>query len=570
MTIASIGELTAKQRKVIRAWCMYDWANSGFATSGLTAILPFYFVFLFREQLGESADFFGISFTGSSMWSFGIAFSTALVVITSPVLGVIADRAAIKKTLLLIYTAVGALAVALSFFSAWTAHPWAWLFGMLIISNVGLAGAQVFYNSLLPHLAPNELLDDVSSRGYAYGYIGGGLLLLVHLVVIQLTQDTEIADLMVRVSLVSIAVWWFGWAIWTLKVVPEPPTYTSVSRLGAWEAISVGFTELRRTFKEVRAFKVVVIYLAAYLLFNDAVQTVPAVSGAFAADTLALPLIFIMATILIIQFVAGGGAMFFGWLAARISTKRALTVSLVGWAVIVLFGVAIVPLVPTDHQDFDYRLSHRAESGRYVIEALPELGDSPEDTMWADEVGQLDEGDTLGGEGARRLLEDVGASEYSSYSLSIRGGALDGQTAIGPLHPSTLGAGAIDWWPQIVRDTLWKPLGLQAGYQFLLLGVFVGVVIGGSQALARSLFAQITPETRSGEFFAFFGFMNKVSSVFGPTLYILFTDIYDTRVAITSILVVLLAGIVLLQWVNVVVGAQAAAIEDERRRTISQ
>ena len=97
MTIASISELTSKQRRVIRAWCMYDWANSAFATSGTVTIFPFYFVFMFNDALGESASFFGITFTGSSMWSLGVAVSTAIVAVSSPVLGVIADRVPIKE-----------------------------------------------------------------------------------------------------------------------------------------------------------------------------------------------------------------------------------------------------------------------------------------------------------------------------------------------------------------------------------------------------------------------------------------------------------------------------------------
>ena len=567
MTYARIGELTAKQRRVIRAWCMYDWANSGFATSGTVAIFPFYFVFLFNDALGESASFFGIAFTGSSMWSLGVAVSTAIVAVSSPVLGVIADRVPIKKALLWAYTIAGSLFTVLAFFSAYTSSPWAWLFGTFILANIGFAGSLVFYNAFLPHIAPRNLLDDVSSRGFAYGYFGGGLLLLAHLVLIMLTQDTAIADLVTRISMASIGFWWFGWALWTLTVIPEPPTYDGVRGANILSVVSIAFSELAKTFRELKRFRVVLVYLGAYLLFNDGLQTVMSIAGAFAADTLGIPLVFNMATILIIQFVAAPGALVFGKLALRFSTKTALVVALIGWCMIVLFGVALSPLVPAERSDFDYRLSYQSASGDYIVEKAPDLDDSRTEVLWREEVGEYIEGDVVSSQAAHTLSESVRVSDNSSYSISIVGGNLDGQKRVGGLHPSTLGSGPLDWWPAFVRDKIWKPLGFDAGYQWLLLGVFTGMVIGGSQALARSLFAQITPETRSGEFFSFFGFMSRASAVFGPMMYVVVTSVFDTRVAITSILVIIIAGTVVLRWVDVNAGARAAEEEDNLRRT---
>lgn len=127
-----------------------------------------------------------------------------------------------------------------------------------------------------------------------------------------------------------------------------------------------------------------------------------------------------------------------------------------------------------------------------------------------------------------------------------------------------LGDGPVDWWPSLVRDLVWQPVGLGVGPQWLLLGALVGWVIGGSQALARSLFAQITPERRSGEFFAFFGFIGRASSVFGPTLYIAATALADTRVAVMSIMLIIVAGTVLLTRVDIAEGTRIAAEEDAR------
>ena len=217
-----LGSLPQEQRRAIRGWCMYDWANSAFATSINTAILPVYFVTLFKDAFGPETQLLGFTLTGSSIWGFGVATSTAVVALSSPALGVVADRTRIKKTLLWVYMVAGVLFTVLLFFSAYTGTPWAFLLGCYFIANIGFAGGNVFYNSLLPHLAPKDLLDNVSSRGFAYGYVGGGLLLAVHLALILAFKDTDHSDLVTRVAIASVGFWWFGWAIWTFRTVPEP------------------------------------------------------------------------------------------------------------------------------------------------------------------------------------------------------------------------------------------------------------------------------------------------------------------------------------------------------------
>ena len=561
MSLPSIGDLPLQQRRIIRAWCMYDWANSAFATS-VAAVVPIYFVFLFKESVGESGTFLGI-FTGSSMWSLGVALSTAFVALTSPIIGVISDRVPIRRALLWGYTSLGSLFTALAFFAPWAPVPWMWVFVTFSIANVGFVGGLVFYNSFLPHLGPRHLLDDISSRGYAYGYLGGGLLLVVHLAFILAARGTDFEDLATRLAVVSVGVWWFGWAIWTLRVVPEPPVRGAPWRLTAATAFAIGFRELRGTFREIARFRVVVVFLAAFLLFNDGLQTVLAIAGAYAADTLAIPLVFNMGTIATIQFVAVPGALAFGWLANRISTKRALVVSLVAWVGIVLFGVALAPLPPGAHADFDIQFTYREASADYVAEAAPDLDDGYE-LRWRGEYWRIKEGFAFRAPAIERLAEAVRDAGGVEYSVSIRGGPLGGESAVGDLHPSVLGEGPVDWWPSLVRERLWAPMGFGVGPQWLLLGALVGWVIGGSQALGRSLFAQITPEHRSGEFFAFFGFIGRASSVFGPTVYITATALFDTRVAVMSILFIILAGTIVLWWVDVAEGVRVAAEEDAR------
>ena len=557
----SIGDLPLKQRRRIRAWCMYDWANSAFATS-VAAISPVYFVFLFKEAVGENGTVLGI-FTGSSMWGLGVALSTAVVALSSPVIGVISDRVPIRRALLAAYTVLGALFTALAFFVPWSPLPWLWMFVTFVFANIGFVGGLIVYNSFLPHLGPRHLLDAISSRGYAYGYLGGGLLLVVHLAFVLAARGGDQADLVTRLAFVSVGVWWFGWALWTLRVVPEPPLLRPRERVTPASAVAAGFRELRQTLRELARFRVVVVFLAAYILFNDGLQTVLAIAGAYAADTLGIPLAFNMGTIAIIQFVAVPGALAFGRLADRISTKNALTVALCAWAGIVLLGVSLAPLPPGEHGDFEIRLAYAEGSGDYVVEAAPG-DDEPVELRLGGAAWELEEGDAVRPSVAASLAEAVREGEDVEHSLSLRGGPLDGVSAVGAAHPSVLGAGPVDWWPSLVRERVWQPLGLGVGPQWLLLGTMVGWVIGGSQALARSLFGQITPRSRSGEFFSFFGFIGRASSVFGPMVYIAATAIFDTRVAVTSILVIILAGTAVLRWVDVDEGARVAASEDAR------
>ena len=567
-----LSDLPGPERRVIRAWCVYDWANSGYAASGVAAILPIYFVFLFQDALGESVNVLGLTLTGSSTWSLAIALSTTMVVLSSPVLGVIIDRVAIKKALLWTYTLVGSLATCLMFLSAYVGQPWLWFLAMFLLANVGFAGCLVFYNAFLPHIAPRHLLDDVSSRGFAYGYVGGGLLLAVHLAVILLARDSQWADLATRLAICSIGFWWFGWALWTFKVMPEPPITNQVRRIRPLPALRLAFRELAESFRHIKGYRVIAIYLVAYLLFNDGIQTVLGVAGAYGAETVGLPLVFNMATILIIQFVAAAGAMFFSWLAYRITTKWALTAALAGWALVILFGVGVVPLAPQSHQDFDYQLSYQSPAGTYVVDAAPEVTDSAVDLAWGQELESIglvgwdgnhfEQGDTLSSLQAVALLATVESSEHAAHSISLADTPQGNVTAVGRLHPANLGDGPVDWWPDLVRRLVWQPLGLDAPYQWLLLGVGVGLVMGGSQALARSLFAQIVPHSKSGEFFSFFGFMGRVSSVFGPLLYVLVTGVLDSRVAILAILALIIAGGVMLKWVDVQEGTRVAGEVD--------
>ena len=541
---------------------MYDWANSAYATSGIAAIFPVYFILSFRNSFGDNVLFMGTNFTGSSVWSFGIISSTLIVAVASPVLGVLTDRRRMKKVLLLFFTLAGSLFTTLAFFSSYVSHAWAWLLICFIVGNIGFAGALVFYNSLLPHISPRQFLDNVSSRGFAYGYLGGGVLLLVHLLIIMQASDSAKEDLVTRLCIASIGIWWFGWSIWTLKVVPEPDISIDQQGLALPKLIKISFVELINSIKNIAKFPVVILYLLAYLLFNDGIQTVMGIAGAFAAETLGVPLVFNMATILIIQFVAAPGTMVFNWASNLTSTKRALIISLIGWSVIVLFGISTAPLVPSKYTQFDYGLTYNNHYQKYELTQAPTLNNNQIDNDWKTSIRPLMGDKYLTTSESHKLLNEGDKSALSRFSIVFRGGPLDSFTSINVNHTAILDNNIINKWPSFVRTNIWSPLNLEAGYQWLILGVLVGTVMGGSQALARSLFAQITPLSRSGEFFSFFGFMSRASSVIGPTMYILFTSMFDQRIAVSSLLLIIIAGTILLKWVDVSKGSEAAKSED--------
>ena len=147
---------------------------------------------------------------------------------------------------------------------------------------------------------------------------------------------------------------------------------------------------------------------------------------------------------------------------------------------------------------------------------------------------------------------------------------MDGTTALGDDHPTSLGDGPLDFVSEAVRDNLWKPIGFGVFMQFLLLGCMAGALLGGSQGLARSIFGQMVPETRSAEFFGFFGFFGKVAAFIGPMLYTVLAVMFDSRVAISSLAVLIIAGTIMMRWVDVEDGIAVAAAEDARIRGITE
>ncbi len=430
-------------RREIFGWAMYDWANSAFSTTIGTVFLGPYVASLARtaaEAAGSSSvSFLGIPIAPDSFLPYCISFSVGMQVLFLPILGAIADYSHLRKRMMQIFATIGALATILMFFV--TGGLW-WLGGMLfIVANLAFGAAMVFYNAYLPDIASEDERDRVSSYGWAMGYLGGGVLLALNLAFFTFSEDLGVpGDLAVRINLASAGVWWLGFSFLTwgrlkprhaARQLPKGETY-----------VSIGFKQLRKTFSEVKRFPETLKFLLAYFLYNDGIQTVIAVASTFAAAPLIqggleLEQATLIAVILMIQFVAFFGALFWGKLAGWVGAKQSVILSLVIWAGVVIYAY----------------------------------------------------------------------------------GGLKGETATA---------------------------------QFFILGIFIALVMGGSQAISRSLFAQMVPVGKEAEFFSFYEISERGTSWIGPLVFGLANQFFgNLRYAILSLIFFFIMGLILLPFVNV-------------------
>jgi len=555
-------ELSKVEKKIIRAWCMYDWANSAFFTSIVSAIMPIYFVGLYRESLGSGVVFFNFQFSATVVWALTGALGTFLIALSSPIFGVIADRSGIKKKLMAIFCISGCLATIMLFFSSYTSSPWLFSLAFYFLGAIGAAGANVFYNSLLPHIAPENLLDDVSSRGYAYGYLGGGLLLLIHLVVLVFF---DYSDLAIRSCLASVGVWWFGWALWTLKVVPEP-SYKKTRKIGVSKSIVRAVRQIKSTAGEFKQFKQLLIFLIAFVIFNDAIATCLGIAGAYGLDVLRISPETATLTILIVQFVAFPGSLFFSYLSKKLDTKKSLSIAVIGWGIIAILALGFAPLKLDNHNQYDYQLSFLDD--KYVLNSSPTLSETNKNEVsWADINSKFLDKDEISLDEAKLFISNFKTTDCK-FSISFLGGPLDGRNEVCDSHPTYLNQNLLDRWPKLLRSIVWQPLSLNQDTQFLIMGIFVGMFMGGAQALGRSLFAYMTPKSRSGEFFGFFSFSWRSVSVLGPLSYAILAGFYSPRVGLAFLGLQIFIGLYILKFVNVEEGRKVAIEQNKDQHII--
>ena len=584
----------ASDPQAVRGYALFDWGKSAFETSVTVAILPAWFAYLFLKANGLTTTIGSIEMTGDAIWSFSVTAAALLVAIVSPSLGVIADRRRIKMWWLRNLTYLGAGAtVMLALAPMFENSEWIWLMVFFVLANIGLNGAGVFYNALLPHMGTDDEMDRISNLAFAYGYLGGGLLLVVHLAMVMLLEG----DWIIPFCMASSGVWWFCFALFTFKWVPEPPIENEMESLGIKDSAKLAISEIKKTLGEVDKFRTLFIYMLAYFFFIDGINTVTALGGVFGSTVLGITTVDLIITIVAIQFVAWPSAIGFTRLAKKWGTKNALTASLVGWVVLCFAALSFAPLEYSEHSDFQVQIEEIEGEWHYTphdnLEGTPiAVVEGGEEQIWAAEyllgVGIVQEDEdyssseaiykwagfdddglsltlNLGAVDQNAMEALISSFEDTRFSISI----LEVGESVGVDHPTNLGDGVLDAIPEAVRSNVWEPLGLSVGMQFLLLGCAMGTLLGGSQGLARSMFGQMVPETRSAEFFGFFGFFGKVAALLGPLIYGIMTVAFDSRVGIFSISIIIFIGTVLMRYVDVDAGRADAAAEDARNRGLA-
>ena len=248
---------------------------------------------LFFKANGLTVSVFSQSMTADAVLSLVVAISTLSVAIISPPLGVIADRRLVKMRWLKILTIVGAGGTFLIAIAPFLGNAaWIWIMVMYLFANIGLNGAGVFYNALLPHLGKPDELDDISNRAFAYGYLGAGVLLVLHLIILLATDFAEWA---VQFSLASSGVWWYGFALITFAWVPEPPVENEMEKLKFRDAARFAVGEVKQTLKDYKDFPQLFLYMLAYFLFIDGINTVTALGGVYGTTVLGIGFIKIIA-----------------------------------------------------------------------------------------------------------------------------------------------------------------------------------------------------------------------------------------------------------------------------------
>ncbi len=593
MSMSDTIELDRKSDpKEVRGYAFYDWAKSAFETSVTVAVLPAWYAYLFLKANGLTTTIGSMELTGDTIWALSVAAATLFVAIISPSLGVIADRRMIKMWWLKILTYVGAGSTFLIAFAPLLSfdYQWIWLMVFFVLANVGLNGAGVFYNALLPHMGKDDEMDRISNLAFAYGYLGGGLLLLVHLIMVM----TLTGDWVIPFVMASSGVWWYAFALITFKLVPEPHIENEMPPMSFGVSARLAITEIRKTLGQVSRFRTLFIYMLAYFFFIDGINSVTALGGVFGTTVLGITTVDLIITILAIQFVAWPSALAFTRLAKRVGTKSALNVSLVGWVVLCFAALSFAPLELDAHSEYDVQIESidgewfftpnadiptiaMVEDGSEQVWAkenllmlnIVQLNDDVNDANIYEWSGFDDDGEVIAISMGSHDLETIASLSDSFEDTRFSISAKETSTMVGVDHPTNLGDGKIDFIPETVRTLVWGPLGLGVGIQFLILGCSMGTLLGGSQGLARSMFGQMVPETRSAEFFGFFGFFGKVAAFIGPLLYAGMTYLFDSRVGLLSIAVLILIGALMMRLVDLDEGIADARAEDARNRGLN-
>lgn len=324
-------------RQELRAWALYDWANSAVVTTIIAAVFPIYFYRVAGANLPEG--------TATQRFASATLIAMAALALLAPVLGVLADSIAVKKKLLGLFLGVGAPAAAAMFFI----HTGDWLLALVlfVIVELSVAGTFVFYDSLLPHIASHDEIDRVSTIGYALGYLGGGALLAMNLAWITFPQwfglphGTDLTDaqatLPSRLAFLSVAVWWVVFSMPLFLKIPEPPVESEVGRRGLWQSLRGSFTQAVATVNALRQYRQAGVMLLAFLIYNEGIGTIIKMAAIYGAE-IGLGSNAMIGSILLVQFIGIPCTILFGALAGKLGTKPSIFFGLIVYLGIALLG----------------------------------------------------------------------------------------------------------------------------------------------------------------------------------------------------------------------------------------
>ena len=642
----SIDQMSPEGKRALKGWYLYDWANQAYALTVMVVIAPQLMAGLYNLATGTQS--------GDAFYAFVLTFSMVFVVITAPALGVIADRMPVKKKLLKWYTIAGVVFTALMGAAPYFgSQGYIVLAMMYTIGTIGFTGGNVIYYSFMPYLAEKHCQDHVSSWGYSYGFMGGSILLIFHLFVLMgpFNWDTNFK---LAVIFVTSSLWWWGFGMLMFKWTPEPEIPSHMEWEGVVKAAKVAYAQVFQTAREIKKFKVLALFLVAYLLFYDGVNTIASMASAFGESVLRLDTSMNVMLLLTVNVVAIPMTLVFGKLANIKGTKFALMLALLIYCFVAVAAAGFAPLELEGEEDterYDFAFTWNNETGVYEMTTLYDRG-------YENWIGESSEGDaafrdafqehfpepdysvdsagksTLGtgllvclfilvmiavlGRGvmwlqdremgwmgviaavllvgtgifAASFLADqasikeddvktiteadavalVAAFDETSdhrFSIIIVGGneSIAGSSEIGDTHPTIVDQGGpVDWWAKSMRDYVWAPLGIGVALQWIILGMLVGVAMGSAGAQARSMFSQLVPETRTSEFFGFFGFLGKSAAMIGTFIYGITSSAFDSRVALMTVTVVILIGTYIANKIDLEEGIRVAAEEDARNR----
>ncbi|MCX6609877.1 MAG: MFS transporter [Acidobacteria bacterium] len=428
------------QKREQWAWYSYDWGNSAFSTTVVTLFLGPYLTSLAKAAVAADGKIhpLGLAIDPRALWSYLIALSVILQVLVLPLVGAIADYGHKKREMLGGLALIGSIATGLMFFMH--GEHYLWGAALFLVANLVFGASIVIYNAFLPEIAAPDQRDTVSSTGWGIGYLGGGTLLALNLYLYSNAQSLGISDGMaVRISLCSAGIWW---GLFTIPAYLGLRNHAAARSLPPGENyLSIGIKQVIALFKDIRLYPQALLFLVAFLLYNDAIQTVISLSSQFGSDQLGMSMGSLTKAILMVQFVAFFGATGFNFLSKWLGAKNSIAVALVIWTAVLFY----------------IYLAVKTES------------------------------------------------------------------------------------------------------EFFVLAFVIAIVMGGSQALSRSLFSQLIPKGREAEYFSLYEISDKGTSWISPLFFGLALELTGNyRLAILSLIIFFIGGLIVLLRVNIPQGIKEA------------